>query len=94
LCYRGQGTSAPDWLDEDRGQSFPPFGTMSVEVLTLVLDHFQTLCSIEADLSGVFSTLEPQSGPFGSYYRKELDIVLLFGLTELKAQLCWYDDVC
>jgi hypothetical protein len=27
------------------------------------------------------------------YYRKEFDIILLFGMTELKAQLAWTEDV-
>jgi hypothetical protein len=56
-------------------------------------DKFQTLCNVEADLSDVFNTLQPRAGPSGSYYRQEFDIVLLFGLTELKAQLSWDDNV-
>lgn len=37
-------------------------------------------------------------GPFkGSngrvYYKADFDIILLFGLTELKAQLCWRERV-
>ena len=27
------------------------------------------------------------------YYRKEFDIILLLGMTELKAQLAWTEDV-
>jgi len=27
------------------------------------------------------------------YYRKEFDIILLFGMTELKAQLAWTENV-
>ena len=29
----------------------------------------------------------------GSYYRAKFDIILLFGTTELKAQLAWEENV-
>lgn len=32
-------------------------------------------------------------GPIGRYYEVDIDIVLLFGLTELKAQIAWTEDV-
>lgn len=29
-----------------------------------------------------------------TYYRVEFKVILLFGLTELKAQISWLEDVC
>ena len=39
------------------------------------------------------NNLQPIRGPKGIYYRLEFDMVLLFGLTELRAQLSWREDV-
>lgn len=51
------------------------------------------LCTIEADLSDIVS--KPMRGDKGkAYYRVDYDIVLLFGLTELKAQVAWDENVC
>ncbi|KAH9485815.1 Heat shock 70 kDa protein 12B [Psilocybe cubensis] len=51
--------------------------------------NYTKLCTIEIDLSNV--PLSPRSKPnsAGVYYRLDYDIVLLFGLTELKAQVAW-----
>jgi len=36
----------------------------------------------------------PQISPFGeTYYKQEVSVVLLFGLTELQAQLLWIENV-
>ncbi|OCH89888.1 hypothetical protein OBBRIDRAFT_835494 [Obba rivulosa] len=52
--------------------------------------RFETLCIVRADVSDI--RMSPRSGPNGSYYRFSYDVVLLFGLTELKAQLRWMDE--
>ncbi|ESK91430.1 hypothetical protein Moror_2703 [Moniliophthora roreri MCA 2997] len=50
---------------------------------------FSTLCTIEADLRSS-RCIRTRRSPFGqSYYYANYEIVLLFGLTELKAQICW-----
>ena len=46
------------------------------------------LCTIEADLSRA-----PKAKGKGSFYRVDCDIILLFGTTELKAQLAWKEKV-
>ncbi|OCH89886.1 hypothetical protein OBBRIDRAFT_755931 [Obba rivulosa] len=51
---------------------------------------FKTLCTVSANVSDV--PMKPLYGPRGDYYKFEIDIVLLFGLTELKAQLRWVDE--
>ena len=57
-------------------------------------DMFSTLCTVNADIAELVKTLRPQRGPRGLYYRLEFDIILSFGLTELKAQVAWMESVC
>lgn len=52
------------------------------------------MCIVIADTSGVAKSLKPLRGADGiQYYRQEFGIVLLLGLTELKAQICWEENV-
>jgi len=54
---------------------------------------FPTLCYVHADTSKVASTISPRRGYAGlQFYRQQFSIVLIFGLTELQAQLCWEED--
>ena len=54
---------------------------------------YSTVCTIEVDLSKLSSSLVPQESEDGKvYYEAGYEVALLFGLTELKAQLCWEDD--
>lgn len=49
---------------------------------------------VEADTSHVADAAEPRIGRHGGvYYEIGYSIVLLFGLTELKAQICWVEHV-
>ena len=36
---------------------------------------------------------QPKATGKGSFYTIELDIILLFGMTELQAQVAWYENV-
>jgi hypothetical protein len=55
---------------------------------------FSTLCTVTADMSQLADVLQPQHGKGGAvFYQHYFDIVLLFGLTELKAQISWMEDV-
>ncbi|KAG2347369.1 hypothetical protein BDR05DRAFT_876763 [Suillus weaverae] len=55
---------------------------------------FSTLCNVHADTSKVARTISPRRGYAGlQFYRQEFSIVLMFGLTELQAQLSWKEDV-
>jgi hypothetical protein len=51
------------------------------------------LCTIEADLSRVPLLPIPKARGKGSFYRVDYEIILLFGMTELKAQLAWKENV-
>jgi hypothetical protein len=62
---------------------------------------YSTLCAVQADTSLLSASLEPRwtrleeviGLPRSQYYRMEFDIILSFGLTELKAQVCWEENV-
>jgi len=57
-------------------------------------DNYSTLCTVNVDLSQMGKALGPFKGAGGRiFYKADFDIVLLFGLTELKAQLVWKENV-
>ena len=52
------------------------------------------LCTIVADLSRApILTVPKATGKGGYYYCVQYDIILLFGMTEFKAQLAWTENV-
>ena len=53
-------------------------------------DKFETLCHVVADLSAAPYTRKVGNSGEVCYYR-EFDVALLVGLTELKAEIRWYD---
>lgn len=54
---------------------------------------FDKLCSVALETGGIKPSRQtsPHSGVV--YYKIKYDIVLLFGLTELKAQVAWKENV-
>ncbi|PIL34591.1 hypothetical protein GSI_03370 [Ganoderma sinense ZZ0214-1] len=54
-------------------------------------EMFTHLCTVHADTSQVVR--QPKRGPIGTYYTQRFEIVLLCGLTELQAQLRWFENV-
>ncbi|KAF8959231.1 hypothetical protein BDZ97DRAFT_1906233 [Flammula alnicola] len=85
-CYRG-AVADPKWKDVDNSK--PSFFL----VIWVLRENYTKLCTIEIDLSHL--PLTPRSKPTGSgsYYRLDYDIVLQFGLTELKAQVAWKEHI-
>ncbi|KAK0184554.1 hypothetical protein F5146DRAFT_1145410 [Armillaria mellea] len=56
-------------------------------------DKYSILCRITADTSVATKSLKAQRRPDGtSYYRLNMSVVMLFGMTELRAQLAWVED--
>ncbi|KAJ3815434.1 hypothetical protein F5876DRAFT_85802 [Lentinula aff. lateritia] len=54
---------------------------------------YSTACTVTADTSEISATLVPRRNPTGSaYFQLKFDVVLLFGLTELKAQIAWQEN--
>ena len=56
-------------------------------------ENYSKLCTIEAGLSLVPLVRRRKVKGNGSYYEVDYDIVLLFGMTELKAQMAWKEKV-
>ena len=81
--------AAPKWTDVEPGRVFS-FSWYLVKSAQSPKDKFETLCHVEADIS---------RAPFisrrmteGMSYRREYAVILLVGLTELKAQVSWVDE--
>ncbi|KAJ7275877.1 hypothetical protein C8J57DRAFT_1311909 [Mycena rebaudengoi] len=53
---------------------------------------FETMCNVIADTRQLAINLEPKRSPGGRYYQISYDVVLSFGLTELKAQIAWKEN--
>lgn len=57
-------------------------------------DRYTKLCTLQVDFSRLPVTQHRKTGgSAGVYYRVDFDIVLQFGLTELKAQVAWKENV-
>ncbi|KAG1734623.1 hypothetical protein EDB19DRAFT_1638867 [Suillus lakei] len=56
---------------------------------------FSALCTIHADLSELSRALRPQISTVDRsiYYKVDFDVIILFGHTELKAQISWQEKV-
>jgi hypothetical protein len=57
-----------------------------------LLEQFTTVCTLVADLSQV-PKVPKTNITGGTYYHTKFDLILLFGLTELQAQLRWKEEV-
>ncbi|KAJ3784741.1 hypothetical protein GGU10DRAFT_270811 [Lentinula aff. detonsa] len=58
-------------------------------------EMYFTACTVTADVSKITMALSPLENPAGfMYHRLDFDIVLLFELTELQAQIAWKENVC
>ena len=94
LCYRGLGKD-PRWTDVNPGTLF--YGSRGIIRRTHLTTHilstelYTPLCTIFADTSKVARF--PQEGPNGTFYVQKFKIVLLCGLTELRAQISWTENV-
>lgn len=86
------GSQEPQWTDtEPRLFLTLPF---NFRLLTTRLERFSTLCIVEADTTPMIKAIKPSRGLDGLlFYPQQFGVVLLFGLTELKAQLSWTEDV-
>ena len=61
----------------------------------IIADFFSNLCTVTADMSELKKSIQPQTNRINGkhYYSFEFDIVILFGFTELKAQMAWMENV-
>ena len=79
----------PKWKDDDTSES----SHNHLFSLIYFAVNYTKLCTIEADLSLAPILTLPKVTGEGSYYSVDLEIVLLFGMTELQAQLAWKENV-
>jgi len=57
-------------------------------------ERYSELCTIEVDITHLWRTsnLQRLLGRSGVYYRVDFELVMLFGGTEIEAQLCWKEN--
>ena len=89
-CYRGV-VAEPRWKDIDTGSFSSPHPLFLPADMVADTDNYIKICTIEVDLSHI--TLNKRKGERGQYFSLNYDLVLLFGLTELKAQVAWMERV-
>ena len=81
--------SAPEWEDVEPGR-VSGFPWHLVKSAHSPKDRFETLCHVEVDISNLpYTSHSLKKGKMG--YRRNYEIILLVGLTELKAQVSWID---
>ncbi len=54
-------------------------------------ENYTIGCTVKADLQHI--PILSLVGKKGTYYKISVDIILLFGITELRAQIAWIEDV-
>ncbi|EIW80580.1 hypothetical protein CONPUDRAFT_105634 [Coniophora puteana RWD-64-598 SS2] len=52
---------------------------------------FSQLCTVFADTSDIAQDLEPKTRNGHTFYKVSFDVIILFGLTELQAQIRWLE---
>jgi hypothetical protein len=57
----------------------------------VTVENYSHLCDIALDLSTV-PLISRQNSAGKTYYSVDYDVVLSFGLTELKAQVAWFNE--
>lgn len=93
ICYRGSTDPAPDWMDTEPGSSLSHSQSICGS-LTSLEDKFTVLCRLEADMRQMARNVNPIMDVSGkTFYRFNFHVVLLFGLTELKAHIAWNEGV-
>jgi hypothetical protein len=54
---------------------------------------YSTLCVVKGDTTEVCKSLRPQVDEAATFYEINFEVVLSLGLTELKAHICWEENV-
>jgi len=89
-AYRGD-RETPFWIDEDPGL-FSVNPLPRTGCLNLITENFTKLCRVEANVSHLPMSQQTQGGK--TYYQSPtFSIVLLFGFTEIQAQIAWTEKV-
>lgn len=91
--YRGT-QPRPEWKDAQ----FCALSTLIFlcrRIDLVLVDYFFPLCRVKADTRAIARTLQRRPNHKGAsyHYRLKYHVVLLFGMTELKAQIVWTENV-
>jgi hypothetical protein len=77
--YAWEGEGHIDWGRDESGNLLP---------------NMRRVCTLKADLSNLQRSLKVQKGPRGQdFWRVEHSVAVLFGGTQLRARLQWYEGV-
>lgn len=95
VCYRGKvemKMSGTHFVDKDPRKWFHlTCGIRSL--LSCQSDMYSLLCFVRGDLSRVPKLPRASSFSREKYYAATFDVVLSLGLTEIKAHVCWMENV-
>lgn len=90
MAYRGDSINSDKWMDEETRKISDCF-SMSKQTHSQAAEY-STLCRVKADTTELCKSLKPQVGA-AVFYEVHFEVVLALGLTELKAHLCWQENV-
>ncbi|KAJ7288674.1 hypothetical protein C8J57DRAFT_1281001 [Mycena rebaudengoi] len=54
--------------------------------------NYSVICTVQANTSRAAKSLRALQGSNGPYYKLDIEVILSFGLTELKAQIAWVEN--
>jgi len=90
-AYRGD-MEPPTWIDEDPGLfSMTPLPISGC--LNLITENFTKLCLVQANVSHLPMSAKTNTSGKTYYQSPMFSIVLLFGFTEIQAQIAWTEKV-
>jgi hypothetical protein len=92
--YKGE-RSTPQWIMDEPGMSTLSENLSTLYITAVASDEYAVECIVKADISMVKREqhVSDTNGRRHIYYTINFDLVLLFGLTELKAQIAYMENV-
>lgn len=92
LCYYGS-KSDPTWRDTERAFLLPHEAQCHCDMY-IQADMYSKRFTVTADTRQATKSLVLHQGRNGkTYFSLNFDIIILFGRTEIKAQVCWIENV-
>ncbi len=89
VCYRGL-VELPKWKDVDSSRT-SSFTQLNFFLYLYSSDNYTSLCRIEIDVSEIPAVKCATLHGRGVYFALNCEVILIFGLTEIKAQAAWLD---
>jgi hypothetical protein len=92
MCYRGESINSEQWMDKEKCKISCYFSIFKQTQYRTCAAMYSTLCQIKGDTTELCKSLRPQVG-MATFYEIGVEVVLSLGLTELKAHICWEENV-